>query len=111
MSEAEKRFILGLIVLGLVCVTVLYGFLFIALWAYKEAVGISLLVALGLVVWVFMRGKLNEQDLRRMRYNHHQETPLDERGEPVYWHAGMQQNPNRIPMAYYQPQGDLGQRQ
>jgi hypothetical protein len=114
MSEAEKRLILALIVLGLLCLTILYVFLFISLWAYKEAVGLSLLVVLGLIVAVYLRGKLNEQDLRWSRIRHSEEIPLDGRGEPRYLPAGAQPNPHRMPAAqpsqYYHPSvADSGQ--
>jgi len=42
---------------------------------------------------VYMRGRLNEQHLRRIRYHHHEEIPLDMHGEPHYWPAGVQENP------------------
>ena len=104
MSEAEKKWILVLIVLGLVCVTILCTFLLIALWAYKEEVGISLFVVFVLGVGVSLRGKMNEQDLRRERYRPNEEIPLDQRGEPRYLPPGAQPNTYRLPATYYEEQ-------
>jgi len=97
-----------LIFTGLIafCITVLYTFLFISLWSYREYVGGSLL---GLIIFVVVmwrvvdaRGKLNEQELRHGRYRHNEETPLDAQGEAQYMPQGAQVNPHRIPPYYYQ---------
>jgi membrane protein implicated in regulation of membrane protease activity len=93
--SGEKKFILVVVGCAILCITVLYCFLFIALWRYKELVGLSLFVVLLLSAWVFLRGRLNEQDLRVMRFRHHEETPLDDNGEPMYYHQGFQPNPHR----------------
>jgi hypothetical protein len=93
--DGEKRFLVTALCLGAACVTVLYSFMFIALWQYRGFVGLSLFVVLLIGAWVFFRGKLNEQDLRVIRFRHHEETPLDDNGEPVYWHQGFQTNPHR----------------
>jgi membrane protein implicated in regulation of membrane protease activity len=93
--DGEKRFLLLIIGLVALCLTVLYCFMFIALWQYRGFVGLSLFVVLLASAWVFLRGRLNEQDLRVIRFRHHEETPLDDHGEPVYWHQGYQANPHR----------------
>jgi hypothetical protein len=93
--DGERKFTVVVIVLGLFCITILYGFLFVALWQYKELVGVSL-VSIGIIAFsVYLRGRLNKQDLRIIRYRHHEETPLDEKGEPMYYHQGFQPNPHR----------------
>ncbi len=93
--DGEKKFVLVIVGLTAISMTVLYGFLFVALWDYRQLVGLSLLLVIILVVWVFLRGRLTEQDLRVIRYHHQEETPLDGQGEPLYWHQGYQPNPHR----------------
>jgi hypothetical protein len=93
--DGEKKFLLFVVGLTIICITILYSFLFVALWQYKELVGLSLFVVLLISAWVFLRGKLNEQDLRVIRFRHHEETPLDDRGEPMYYHKGFLPNPHR----------------
>jgi membrane protein implicated in regulation of membrane protease activity len=93
--NGEKRFIVIALCMGTICVTVLYAFMFLALWQYKELIALSLFIVLLVGAWVFFRGRLNEQDLRVIRFRHHEETPLDDRGEPMYWHQGYQANPHR----------------
>ncbi len=101
--DGEKKLVLC--VVALVCVTILYAFLFVALWPYRTTVGLSLLVLICFVV-VLWRGvdaleKLNEQELRHQRYRHQEETPLDPQGEAHYWPQGAQANPHRRSSPYY----------
>lgn len=116
MSEGKKIFILTLIALGLLCLTILYVFLFFALWSYKEAVGLSLLGIVVLAVLVYLRGKLNEQNLRWTRIKQNEEIPLDQHGEPCYLPEGAQPNPYRVleaqhyqSSAYQSRQGSYGE--
>ncbi len=103
MYEGERKFVLVMLGLGAICVTILYVFLFVSLWRYKELVGLSLLVVLVLVVVVYLRGRINEQQLRRVRYHHHQEIPLDVVGEPYYWPQDAQENPNHSTLPATRP--------
>jgi hypothetical protein len=91
--DGERKVTVFMVGLSIFCITVLYSFLFVSLWRYKELVGLSLLVVVILLAVVYMRGKLNEQHLRRVRYHHQEEIPLDSRGEPNYWPQGVQENP------------------
>ncbi len=93
----EKKAFLFLSMLVVVGITVMYSLLFVSLWPYRVEVGVSLLLLLALLVGVFVRGRLVEQQLRQVRYRHYEETPLDVYGEPYYWHPGMQENPYRAP--------------
>jgi hypothetical protein len=93
--NGEKQLIVVALCLGVICVTVLYVFMFIALWQYRGFVGLSLFFVLLAAAWVFLRGRLNEQDLRVIRFRHHEETPLDDNGEPLFWREGYQVNPHR----------------
>jgi len=93
--DGEKKFVLVIVGLTAIFITVSYSFLFVALWEYRQLVGLSLLVVIILVVWVFLRGRLTEQDLRVARYRYHEEMPLDEKGEPLYWYKDYQPNPHR----------------
>jgi hypothetical protein len=103
--DADKK--LTLCVIALMCVTILYAFLFLSLWEYRTTVGFSLLGLIGftVVLWriVDAQGKLNEQELRRLRYRHQEETPLDWQGEAHYWPQGAQANPHRRSPYYYKP--------
>jgi hypothetical protein len=104
--NGEKKFLLVVAAVVVLCVTVVYAFLFISLWSYREWVGASLLALVVLSVVVWMCGKLNEQALRRVRYRYHEETPLDAQGEPYYWQQGMQPNPHHAtahPAPMYEP--------
>ncbi len=76
--DGERKFMLVTVCLTVICITVLYSFLFIALWDYRQLVGVSLLGMLILGALVFLRGQLHEQDLRVLRFRHHEETPLDD---------------------------------
>ena len=96
--DGERKATVFMLGLSIFCITVLYSFLFVSLWHYKELVGLSLLVVVILLAVVFMKGKLNEQRLRRERYQHHQEIPLDWRGEPYYWPQDAQENPYHTPL-------------
>lgn len=93
----EKKAFLFLSMLVVVGITVIFSLLFVSLWQYRVEVGVSLLLLLAVLVAVFVRGRLVEQQLRQVRYRHYEETPLDVYGEPYYWHQGMQENPYRVP--------------
>jgi membrane protein implicated in regulation of membrane protease activity len=93
--DGAKKFVLLIVGTVAICLTVLYSFLFIALWDYRQFVAMSLFAVLLIGAWVFFRGRLNEQDLRVARFRHHEETPLDSNGEPLFWQSGYQANPHR----------------
>ncbi len=93
--DGERKFMLVALCLATICITVLYSFLFIALWDYRQLVGMSLLGVLILGALVFLRGRMHEQDLRVLRFRHHEETPLDDNGEPLFYREGFQPNPHR----------------
>ncbi len=93
--DGEGKLTLIIVCIVVVCVTILYSFLFLALWDYRQWVGLSLLAVIIFGVFVFLRGKVTEQELRVVRYRHAEETPLDQNGEPVYYHEGYQPNPHR----------------
>jgi uncharacterized membrane protein len=96
LMDGEKKFVLLIVGIVVLCLTVLYSFLFIALWPQREWVGLSLFAVLVALAGVYMRGRMGEQDLRQTRYDHRVETPLDGSGEPVYWHQDAQVNPHRL---------------
>ncbi len=93
--DGEEKLTLLLISVLVLCGTILYSFLFLALWDYRQWVGLSLLAMIIVSASVFLRGKMTEQDLRQTRYRHHEETPIDGNGEPCFWHDGYQPNPHR----------------
>lgn len=93
--DGGKRFVALAVFVAIVCVTILYAFLFVSLWAYRELVGASLLALIVAIVVVWLRGRLNEQQLRQVRYRYGEEIPLDVQGEPRYWPPGSQENPYR----------------
>ncbi len=96
----EKSLVVGAVSVVVVCLTVVYVFTFVSLWAYKELVGASLLLlvvgTITAAVWVRLRGRLIEQQLRQVRYHHHEEIPLDVAGEPYYWPGEVQENPYHV---------------
>jgi len=94
MDSEEKLFVI-IVGVTVICVTILYSFLFITLWDYRQWVGLSLLAMIIASAAVFLRGRMNEQDLRTMRYRHHEETPLDQNGELRFWHKDYQANSHR----------------
>ena len=96
MNRGEQKFVLLIVGIVMVCLTVLYSFFFIALWPLRQWVGVSLFVILAIVVGVYIRGRMVEQNLRQSRYDHRVETPLDAAGEPMYWHEDAQLNPHRV---------------
>ncbi len=102
--DGDTKFMLCVYCLFAICVTTLYCVLFYALWEYRAWVGASLLAIVMLLAVVYTRGKYTEQELRRMRFRHKEETPLDTMNESVFWHADVQPNPHRaIPQhQYYQ---------
>ncbi len=97
--SVENKVAIILICLITTCFTILYVFLFLSLWEYRQYVGLSLMAVLlgAFVLWriVDARGKLTEQEVRRERYRQHEEIPLDLEGEPMYWPQGAQPNPYR----------------
>jgi len=62
MDGKEKLFVI-IVCATVICVTILYSFLFIALWDYRQWVGQSLLAMISASAAVFLSGKMTEQDL------------------------------------------------
>lgn len=93
--DGEGKLTLIIVCICFICMTILYSFLFLALWDYRQWVGLSLLAVIIFGVFVFLRGKVTEQDLRVTRFNQHQEVPLDEREEPLFYHETWKPNPHR----------------
>jgi hypothetical protein len=75
--------------------TVIVCILMAALWEYRIAVGLCLLILIFSIVGVYLRGLITEQNLRIYRFDHTTETPLDQYGEPRLWRQDMQENPHR----------------
>ncbi len=82
--------------IGLPCSVPLFFVLMACLWEYKVIVGASLLLLIFLVVGVYLRGVITEQNLRIYRFNHQTETPLDVTGEPKFWRPDMKENSHRV---------------
>lgn len=93
--DGEQKFIIIVVSIAIICVTILYGILFFSLWAYRQYVGLSLLAVILLSVLVFLRGRWTEQNVRVMRFRHRDEVPLDEQGEPLFYHDTWKPNPHR----------------
>jgi len=93
--DGEGKLTLILVSVIVLCCTVLYSFHFLALWDYRQWVGLSLLAVIIASATVFLRGRMTEQDLRFSRYRHYEETPLDQNGEPRFWQREYQANPHR----------------
>jgi hypothetical protein len=78
---------------GFACSVPLFFILLACLWEYRIIVGASLLLLVFLVVGVYVRGQITEQNLRVYRFNHHIETPLDLTGTPLVLRPDMRENP------------------
>ena len=102
--DGEKKFVLVVICLTMICLTVLYVFLFISLWPYRIWVGVSLLMVvigtLASFVLTGVLGSLNEQQLRRERVRYHEELPTDRIGQPYYMPNEMQVFPRQSDYPY-----------
>jgi hypothetical protein len=81
--------------IGMPCSMVVFFILMACLWEYRVWVGASLLLLIFLVVGVWIRGAVTEQNLRLFRFNHQEETPLDISGEPQFWRPDMKENTHR----------------
>ncbi len=110
--NGEKKFLLVAFCLGLLCLTVLVSWLFVAFWRWKELLALGLIALLVFVVigsmTVMLLGALNEQALRRQRVLYHRELPLDAAGRPLYLPDTMRQAHFSTPLPVYSapPQGD-----
>ena len=93
--DGHDKLMLIIVSVTIICITVLYSLLFLALWDYRQWVGLSLLAVIIFAVVIFLRGRMVEQELRLTRYRHAEETPLDQNGEPRFWHQGNLPNPHR----------------
>jgi len=90
--------------IGFPCAVILFTILMACLWEYRVWVGVSLLILIFLVVGAFVRGMINEQNLRIFRFHHQDETPLDQFGEVPILRPDMRENPYQLNGAqrYYQ---------
>jgi len=74
--DGEEKLFWIIVCVTVICITILYSFLFIALWDFREWVGLSLLAVIISGAAVFLRGKMTEQDVRTIRYRHLEEMTL-----------------------------------
>jgi|GraSoi2013_100cm_1033763.scaffolds.fasta_scaffold305801_2 hypothetical protein len=98
--NGERKAILFTVGLIVLCLTIIVVLLFWSLWPERELVAYSVL-SVGLFIAITMTivpalGKINEMAIRHKRYHHHEETPLDEHGNPLYMPAGSQVYPRQI---------------
>jgi uncharacterized protein (DUF58 family) len=107
--NGEKKALMFVVMLAIVAVMVIYGLLFYVLWQYRVWVALSLLLVFFVLVGVFVRGRLVEQELRQVRYHHHEETPLpfELYGGLPYPPQGMQQYPYQDASSSMQQQQPL----
>ena len=80
--NGEQKYTVVLLGVVMLCFVVL--FTFVALWPYRVYVGLCFLGVLLLLACVYVRGKLNEQELRHQRVHYRKELPLDRDGIPFY---------------------------
>jgi hypothetical protein len=110
--NGEKKFLLVAFCLGLLCLTILVSWLFVAFWRWKELIALGLIALVAFVVissmTVMLLGAINEQTLRRQRVLYRHELPLDTAGRPLYLPDAMQQVHSYSPSSPYAPpqQGD-----
>ena len=74
------------------CSVLLFFILVVSLWEYRVWVGASLLLLIFLLVFVFVRGAITEQNLRLYRFDHRTETPLDQYNQPIVLRPDMRHN-------------------
>lgn len=96
--DGKHQMALGAITLMVICITVLVTIVFIALWPQRTLVAWCLLASLLVTLLVSLLRSINEMSLRRKRYNHHSETPLDREGNPTIVQPG--QHPYRTLYAH-----------
>lgn len=92
-------------VVGMPCGVVSFLILMACLWEYRVIIGAAMFLLIFLVVVIYIRGQITEQNLRIYRFNHNEETPLDITGEPKFFRADMKENPHRMgdqQQVYYQ---------
>jgi hypothetical protein len=82
-ARVNRHTLLSAWIIGLPCAVLVLFLLMACLWEYRVCA--SLLALLFVVVAVFVRGALTEQNLCLYRFNHTEETPLDCYGEPRLW--------------------------
>ena len=99
----NRALLLGI---GMPCVSLLFLILMLCLWEYRILIGLAIAVLIAVVVGVFVRGMVIEQNLRIYRFAHKEETPLDMTNQPMVLRPDMRENPNRQnhyqQQAYYQ---------
>lgn len=91
--DGKYKFGLGAAALIIFCITVIMAVVMIALWQQREIVAWCMLALAFLVVLVLLAHHVNEMSLRRRRFHHGYETPLDVQGRPVLLHPGQSQYP------------------
>ena len=77
--------------IGLPCSVMLFFILMCCLWEYRVLVGAAMLLFFLLVVGVYVRGKITEQNIRMYIFNHHEETPLNGTGVPLILRPDMRE--------------------
>lgn len=81
---------LGAVAVIVFCCTATIAMMFIALWQDRNIVAWCILGLIILVILVLLIRCFNEMSLRRKRYNHQSEIPLDAHGYPTILQPGQQ---------------------
>ncbi len=92
-------------IVGLPCGVFILYLVTMCLWEYRLVLGAAMLLLIFLVVGVWIRGQMREQDLRVYRFNHREETPLDNTNMPMVLRPDMRENRSRqngVQPVYYQ---------
>jgi hypothetical protein len=98
--DGKYRIALGALTLIVVCVTALFIILLIILRDQATLLAWGLVGLIALVAIIASLWCLNEMSLRRRRFDHRQETPLDRAGYPTLLQEGQQ----AYPYPYYAAQ-------
>jgi hypothetical protein len=92
--DGKYKFSLVATALILLCVTLILALLIMILWPERHIVGWIVLDLAGVTILVllamWMAQGTNEMILRHKRYQHGEETPLDQDGYPTHLQAGEQ---------------------
>ena len=92
--NGERKAVLFTVGLIVFCLTIMTVLIFASLWPDRQLVAWLLLAFFGslalALVFVPAASKVNEMAIRHKRYRHHEETPLDQDGHPIYIPPGSQ---------------------
>ena len=99
--NGEKKFLIVMVSLVIICATIAYSITFLALWPYRLWIALSFFALLVGVVIIYglikVQEATNEQQLRWYRVRFKKELPLAPNGMPLYLPPGAQPTMSQYP--------------